>query len=59
MISRELGRLDVEPYVAIDEPYLGKNYRITKDYGNSNEHLELRMGQFLVSGSNISGMYKK
>ena len=40
-------------------PYLGKNYRIEKDSNNSNEHLELRRGQFLVSGSNISDMYAR
>ena len=40
-------------------PYLGKNYRIERDSNNSNEHLELRKGQFLVSGSNVSDMYAR
>jgi predicted metal-dependent hydrolase len=38
-------------------PYLGKNYRIANDPHNSNEHLEFKRGQFLVSGDNISEMY--
>lgn len=37
--------------------YLGKNYRITNDSHNSNEHLVLKNGQFIVSGGNISEMY--
>jgi predicted metal-dependent hydrolase len=39
--------------------YLGKNYRIINDSHNSNEHLELKNGRFIVSGDNISEMYMR
>ncbi len=40
-------------------PYMGRNYQIARGSYSSNEYLELRRGRFLVSGNNISGMYKK